>query len=86
MLPRLVTGCSREDTDGLCGNKISATTARERRDEWIAAGVFKTIANEMISGYASVIGVALSDVVVDSSLHKSPCSGEHDGQARDGHL
>ena len=43
MLVRLVTGCSWEDAERLCGNKVSDTTVRERRDEWIAAGVFDAI-------------------------------------------
>jgi len=75
MLVRLVTGCSWEDAERLCGNKVSDTTVRERRDEWIAAGVFETISNEAISGYDRIIGLDLSDVAVDGSLHKSPCGG-----------
>jgi hypothetical protein len=43
ILVRLVTGCSWEDAERLCGNKVSDTTARSRRDEWIAAGVFYEI-------------------------------------------
>ena len=35
MLVRLVTGCSWEDAERLCGNKVSDTTVRSRRDEWI---------------------------------------------------
>jgi len=41
MLVRLVTGCSWEDAERLCANKVSDTTVRKRRDEWIAADVFK---------------------------------------------
>jgi len=44
---------------------------RERRDEWIAAGVFETISNEAICGYDRIIGLDLSDVALDASLHKS---------------
>ena len=80
MLVRLVTGCSWEDAERLCGNKVSDTTARERRDEWIAAGVFETIANEAISGYDRIIGLDLSDVALDASLHKSPCGGRGTGK------
>jgi len=71
MLVRLVTGCSWEDAERLCGNKVSDTTVRERRDEWIAAGVFETISNEAIFGYDRIIGLDLSDVALDGSLHKS---------------
>jgi transposase len=75
MLVRLATGCSWEDAERLCGGKVSDTTVRERRDEWIAAGVFDGIAAEAIGGYDRVVGLDLSDVAVDGSLHKSPCGG-----------
>ena len=55
-------------------------TVRERRDEWIAAGVFETIANEAISGYDRIIGLDLSDVALDAGLHKSPCGGGGTGK------
>jgi transposase len=80
MLVRLVTGCSWEDAERLCGNKVSDTTARERRDEWIAAGVFTAIAHEAINGYDKIMGLDLSDVAVDGSLHKSPGGGEGTGK------
>jgi transposase len=79
ILARLVTGCSWEDGERLCGNKVSDTTVRKRRDEWIAAGVFDAIANEAISGYDRIIGLDLTDVAVDGSLHKSPCGGQGTG-------
>ena len=79
MLVRLVTGCSWEDAERLCANKVSDTTVRHRRDEWIAAGVFKAIAAEAISAYDRVIGLDLADVALDGSLHKSPCGGEGSG-------
>jgi len=62
--------------------KVSDTTVRERRDEWIAAGVFETIANEAISGYDRIIGLDLSDVALDAGLHKSPCGGGGTGKNR----
>jgi transposase len=79
MIVRLATGCSWEDAERLCGNKVSDTTVRGRRDEWIAAGVFDSIAAEAISGYDRIIGLDLADVAVDGSLHKSPCGGEGTG-------
>jgi transposase len=79
MLVRLVTGCSWEDAERLCGNKVSDTTVRARRDAWIKAGVFDAIANEAIAGYDRVIGLDLGDVSLDGSLHKSPCGGEGTG-------
>jgi len=80
MLVRLSTGCSWEDAERLCGNKVSDTTVRERRDEWLAAGVFDTIAAEAMSAFDRIIGLDLSDVAVDGSLQKSPCGGEGTGK------
>ena len=80
MLVREVTGCSWEDAERLCGNRVSDTTARDRRDEWIAAGVFDAIAAEAINAYDKIIGLDLSDVAVDGSLHKSPAGGEGTGK------
>ena len=80
MLVRLVTGCSWEDAERLCAKKVSDTTVRGRRDEWIAAGVFDNIAAEAIGGYDRVIGLELGDVAVAVSLHKSRCGGEGTGK------
>ena len=80
MLVRLVTGCSWEDAERLCGNKVSDTTARARRDEWEHAGVFDAIAEEAIHSYDKIIGLDLSEVAVDGSLHKSPTGGEGTGK------
>ncbi len=49
MVVRLATGCSREDAERLRGNKVSDTTVRSRRDEWIAAGVFDGLTEEALS-------------------------------------
>ncbi len=80
MLVRLATGCSWEDAERLCANKVSDTTVRQRRDEWLAAGVFDAIAQEAMSAYDRIIGLDLSDVALDGSLHKSPCGGEGTGK------
>jgi transposase len=80
MLVRLVTGCSWEDAERLCGYKVSDTTARARRDEWIEAGVFAAIVAEVLCAYDKIIGLDLSEVAVDGSLHKSPAGGEGTGK------
>jgi transposase len=80
MLVRLVTGCSFEDAERLCGNKISDTTVRSRRDEWIEAGVYDAIAAEAIAAYDRIVGLDLSDVAVDGSQHKAPAGGEGTGK------
>jgi transposase len=77
---RLATGCSWEDAERLCQNKVSDTTVRDRRDEWVEAGVFDAIVNEAICAYDRIIGLKLSEVAADGSLHKSPCGGEGTGK------
>jgi transposase len=80
MLVRLVTGCSWEDAERLCGNSVSDTTARARRDEWIEAGVFHAVAHEAICAYDKIVGLDLSEVALDGSQHKSPAGGEGTGK------
>jgi transposase len=76
---RLAVGCSWQDAERLCGNQVSDTTVRSRRDEWIAAGVFDMISNEAIGGYDRIIGLELGDVAVDGCLQKAPGGGEGTG-------
>ena len=76
---RLATGCSWQDAERLCRCEVSDTTVRSRRDEWIAAGVFDTLVEEALGGYDRIIGLDLSDVAVDGSLHKAPAGGEGTG-------
>jgi transposase len=80
ILIRLVTGCSWEDAERLNANRASDTTLRERRDEWIDAGVFDALAEEALAAYDKIIGLDLSEVSADGSLHKSPCGGEGTGK------
>jgi transposase len=80
ILVRLATGCSWEDAERLCGNTVSDTTVRSRRDTWIEAGVFDAIAEEALGAYDRVIGLDLTDVAVDGSIHKAPCGGEGTGK------
>lgn len=79
ILVRLVTGCSWEDAERLCANKVSDTTARARRDEWQAAGIFDRVADQAIEGYDRIVGLDFSDVSLDGSAHKSPCGGPGTG-------
>lgn len=79
MLIRLVTGCSWEDTEQLLGRRVSDTTLRTRRDQWVRAGVFDLVVEEAISGYDRIVGLDLSEVSLDGSQHKAPCGGEGTG-------
>ena len=77
ILFRLVTGCS-WDVAGRLG-KGGETTLRRRRDEWVAAGAFQHLVEEAIGAFDKVIGLDLSEVSVDGSLHKAPMGGEGTG-------
>jgi transposase len=78
-LIRLVTGASWVDIEAILEYQVSDTTLRARRDEWIAAGVFEQLETEALAAYDRIIGLDLSEVAVDGSLHKAPCGGEGTG-------
>ena len=71
MLIRLVTGCAWVDVERLIGNRVSDTTLRGRRDEWIAAGVFDALAAETLAEYDRIIELDLSECAIDGSQHLS---------------
>lgn len=79
ILIRLVTGCAWVDVERLMGGRVSDTTLRDRRDEWIEAGVFDRLADEAVAGYDRVVGLDLSECSVDGSQHKAPAGGEGTG-------
>lgn len=59
----------------------SATTIRDRRDEWIAAGVFERLEQLCLDAYDRIVGLDLADVCVDGCLVKAPCGGEAAGKS-----
>jgi transposase len=79
ILIRLVTGCAWVDVEVLLDYRVSDTTLRARRDEWIAAGVFDALVDEAIAAYDRIIGLDLSECAVDGSQHKAPTGGEGTG-------
>jgi transposase len=80
MLYRLVLGCSWVDVERLMDGRVSDTTLRARRDEWETAGIWTQVAEEALAAYDKIIGLDLSDVAVDGSMHKAPCGGEGTGR------
>jgi transposase len=78
VLIRLVTGCSWVSVEAILEYQVSDTTLRARRDEWIAAGVFDRLRDHAVHAYDR-IGLDLSEVALDGSLHKAPCGGEGTG-------
>jgi transposase len=79
ILIRLVTGSSWVDIEAILEHRVSDTTLRDRRDEWIAAGVFEQLKVEAMTAFDRVIELDLGDVSVDGSLHKAPYGGEGTG-------
>lgn len=77
ILTRLVTGCSWDVAARLSGP--SETTLRDRRTAWLKAGVFDRLVDEALAAYDKIIGLDLSEVAVDGSLHKAPSGGEGTG-------
>ena len=80
IVTRLVTGCSWVTAERLLGGRVSDTTLRARRDEWIEAGVFDALGTEAIAAYDRIVGLDRMDVAIDGSQHKAPCGGEGTGR------
>ena len=80
ILIRLVTGCSWVSVEAILEYQVSDTTLRARRDEWIVAGVFDALRCHAVHAYDRIIGLDLSEVALDGSLHKAPCGGEGTGK------
>lgn len=73
LLQVLRFGCSYQ---AIADTTCSATTIRNRRDEWIAAGVFDQLKHIALECYDRIVGLALADVAVDGCITKAPGGGE----------
>jgi len=66
-------GCSYESVaDGTCG----ATTIRQRRGEWIRAGIFARLKEIARDACDRLIGLVLEDIAVDGCITKAPGGGQ----------
>lgn len=65
----------------IADSTCSATTIRDRRDEWIAAGVFDALEQAALEGYDRIVGLDLQAVAVDGCIVKAPCGGEAAGRS-----
>jgi transposase len=71
-------GCSYESiADSTCG----ATTIRNRRDEWIGAGIFAKLNAIARDSYDRIVGLLLRDIAVDGCIAKAPGGGECAGRS-----
>ena len=66
-------GCSYQ---GIADTTCSATTIRDRRDEWITLGVFAELARIAREAYDRIVGLLLDDIAVDGCITKAPGGGE----------
>jgi len=74
----LVFGCAyHRIADGTC----SATTLRDRRDEWIEIGAMDALREIVLEAYDRIIGLELSEVAVNCCITKAPCGGEVAGRS-----
>jgi transposase len=74
----MVFGCAYER---IADESCSATTLRRRRDEWIEAGSMEVLEEMALESYDRIIGLELSEVVVDGCITKAPCGGEKAGRS-----
>ena len=73
LLQVLRFGCSYASiADCACG----ATTIRERRDEWIKAGIFAELNRIVREAYDRIVGLVLQDLIIDGCIAKAPGGGE----------
>ncbi len=71
-------GCSYESiADCTC----SAATIRERRDEWIRAGIFAKLNQTARDSYDRIVGLVLEELAVDGRITKAPGGGECAGRS-----
>ena len=59
----------------------SATTIRERRDEWIAAGIFARLKQIALQAYDRIVGLVLEEIIVDGCITKAPGGGQCAGRS-----
>ena len=69
----LVFGCAYHR---IADEGCSATTLRDRRDEWIEIGAMDSLREIVLEAYDRFIGLELSEVAVDCCITKAPCGGQ----------
>src|SRR5215217_9637950 len=75
----LVFGCAyRRIADGSC----SATTLRDRRDEWIELGAMDALREMALEAYDRIVGLELPDVAVDCCITKALAAARRPEEAR----
>ncbi|MBA3472718.1 MAG: IS5 family transposase [Rubrobacter sp.] len=78
LLQVLVFGCAYWR---IADEECSESTLRRRRDEWIDLGVMEALREMALTAYDRIIGLELTDVVVDGCITNAPCGGEKAGRS-----
>lgn len=78
MLQLLRFGCSYQ---AIADTTCSATTIRNRRDEWIRLGIFAKFKQIALASYDRIVGLLLDQIAVDGSITKAPGGGEAAGRS-----
>jgi transposase len=66
-------GCSYE---AIADSTCSAGTIRNRRDEWIKAGLFAQLKQIALEAYDRIVGLLLDQIAIDGCITKAPGGGE----------
>ncbi|GHE14592.1 transposase [Streptomyces alanosinicus] len=78
LLQVLRFGCSYE---AIADSTCSATTIRNRRDEWMELGLFVRLKQIALDAYDRVVGLVLDQIAVDGAITKAPGGGEAAGRS-----
>ncbi|GAA1502238.1 IS5-like element ISCgl6 family transposase [Kitasatospora kazusensis] len=78
LLQLLRFGCSYQ---AIADTTCSATTMRNRRDEWIRLGVFAQFKQIALQSYDRIVGLVLDQIAIDGSITKAPGGGEAAGRS-----
>ena len=78
LLQLLRFGCSYQ---AIADANCSATTIRNRRDEWIRLDIFARLKQIALDSYDRIVGLVLDQIAVDGSITKAPGGGEVAGRS-----
>jgi hypothetical protein len=65
----------------VAGQARSATTIRDRRDQWMALPIFDRLELLVLGAYDRMVGLELADLAVDGCITKAPCGGDAAGRS-----
>jgi transposase len=71
-------GCSYQ---AIADSTCSATTIRDRRNEWIQLGIFSRLKQIVLESYDRIVGLILTDIAVDGCITKAPGGGDCAGRS-----